>query len=749
MSDSDAALRRTANVAALGSAALIAQQVGSKAARDALFLSSFDVTSLPLMLGAAAAISVVGSLLIARAMSRVGPQRLVPAAFFTSAVLLLLEWLAASALPRVVAVVFFIHVAGFGLILISGFWSLLSERFDPRSAKAMLGRIAMAGTVGGLVGGLLAERIAATLGLLPMLPVLAGLTAAAGVTTLRIRGPATSRAVSMEESSGVAVLRRVPYLRHLAMLVLLGTIAATFLDYVFKARAAASLADGDELLRFFAVFYTAAAFLTMVVQGGFGRRVLQTWGIVPAVLALPAGVVGGSLVALAAPGLAAAAIARGTESVLRSSLYRGGYEALFAPLRTAEKRATKSIIDVGFDRLGDGLGAAAVLGLLALGTYGEQAMLSAAALLGLASVFVALKLRAGYVAALERSLREMSLEVEALQEMDEATQHILTVTLKSSYLSDFGQYIDKLRTTAQRLPPVAKPPSTEASSAPMSAEARLLEDLRSGDVDRVLQSLTQGRLDDSLIPAAVGLLGWDDVAPAVTAALMDVSEEAVPAARDALLDPDEVFAVRRRVAAILGAAANPESVNALLTGLSDPRFAVRFRCGRALRSAVEAHPELAPDSGLVHEVVIAEVARQRKVWKGQRLLDAAGESPFVSDVLSDRADRGLEHVVTLLSLVLETEPLVIAYHALHTDDRMLKGTALEYLEHVLPESVRTVLWPFLEADDRRDSGDGRTDQEVLDSLLNSHRSIVMHLESAKVRGAAATVLTPTVEEGND
>ena len=49
-------------------------------------------------------------------------------------------------------------------------------------------------------------------------------------------------------------------------------------------------------------------------------------------------------------------MARGGESVFRGSLFRTGYELFFTPIPPHDKRAAKSIIDVGFDRLGDAVG---------------------------------------------------------------------------------------------------------------------------------------------------------------------------------------------------------------------------------------------------------------------------------------------------------------------------------------------------------------------------------------------------------
>jgi len=40
--------------------------------------------------------------------------------------------------------------------------------------------------------------------------------------------------------------------------------------------------------------------------------------------------------------------------------FRAGYELFYTPIPAADKRAAKTLIDVGFDRLGDGIGGALV-----------------------------------------------------------------------------------------------------------------------------------------------------------------------------------------------------------------------------------------------------------------------------------------------------------------------------------------------------------------------------------------------------
>ena len=61
--------------------------------------------------------------------------------------------------PRVASGLVYVHASVLGAIGISAFWSLLNERFDPHSAKALMARVAAAAAFGGLAGGVGAERV--------------------------------------------------------------------------------------------------------------------------------------------------------------------------------------------------------------------------------------------------------------------------------------------------------------------------------------------------------------------------------------------------------------------------------------------------------------------------------------------------------------------------------------------------------------------------------------------------------------
>src|SRR5512145_1845333 len=81
-------------------AALIAQQVGTIAIRDGLFLSFFPVSSLPYFMAGAALLAFPAAQLTGRVMARFGPVRVVPGLAAASALLFLVEYLLLGWAPR-------------------------------------------------------------------------------------------------------------------------------------------------------------------------------------------------------------------------------------------------------------------------------------------------------------------------------------------------------------------------------------------------------------------------------------------------------------------------------------------------------------------------------------------------------------------------------------------------------------------------------------------------------------------------
>ncbi|HRV09687.1 MAG TPA: Npt1/Npt2 family nucleotide transporter, partial [Acidobacteriota bacterium] len=293
---------RTAFLAGAGAAFLmIAQQVASKATRDAFFLSQYAVTALPVMLVVSSIFSIFVVFWFSGLLRRFQPSRLVPLAFLVSALLLSAEWWLTFIHPRAAAAVLYLHIGAFGSILISGFWSLVNERFDPRSGKRIVSRIATGGTLGGLAGGLLAERVAGAYPVTATMPLLSLLHIGTLILLLRfLRRPVVVPSAPDQEQpsdalSSLKILKYHRYLRSLAAFVLLCTACAAVLDYVLKAQAKSSLGTGEELLQFFGLYYSGVSLVTVLVQTLATRRALERFGVVKTLGVLPVVVGGGAV----------------------------------------------------------------------------------------------------------------------------------------------------------------------------------------------------------------------------------------------------------------------------------------------------------------------------------------------------------------------------------------------------------------------------------------------------------------------
>lgn len=734
---------------------MIAYHVGSKALRDALFLSKFEVTALPKMVIVASLFSIVAVLFTSRAMMRLTPERLIPVSFAVSAGLQFVIWLLIDTFPRACAVVVYLQSVSLGSLLTSGFWSMINERFDPRTAKKLVGRIAGAGTLGGMLGGVVAERVAANFTLGQMLPVLGLYHFACAALLILVRRPSDATgAVRQDEPkgpSGLEILNEAPYLKTLAGLVILGTISAAMIDYVFKSSALAYYGRNENLMRFFALFYSATGVLTFFVQMGLSGIALTRLGMAKTVGTLPFAVSVGGFAALTVAGLPTATIARGLEAVFRGSLFRAGYELFYTPMPTLEKRAAKSIVDVGFDRLGDAVGSGLVSLLLGLGAVAGPAILSVAIVVALAGLWVASRLQGAYIDALEHGLRERGGGLAALDDIHSSVA--MTGFVESLTVLDAGK-IGRApeqkhdRSTVTQIPQDAKTVIETPAGATTVLSDPVLQQvavLRSGNADKVLKFLEANpKVKPYLVQHLIALLGWDRVSPQITSALRRVAERHTGQLIDALLDENTDFAIRRRLPRVLSVVTTPRVAMGVLMGLNDRRFEVRYQCGRALAAMMVRNPYLKFTQEDVYSAIRKEVAVSRPVWEGQRLLDRGEEpdtTPVVDEFLRERTSRSLQHLFTLLALIHPPETLRIAFHGLHSEDSQLRGTALEYLESLLPADIWTKLWPLL---DRPEPGElrkkGRSREEILAEMVKSSHSIMVRLEELR-KGETGTDTT--------
>ena len=691
--DLSRAEKRAVRLAMLTAALAIAHQVAGKSLREGLFLSTHSLAGLPKVMLASALGAIPIVLLVARLMTRFGPDKLTPILFVTSALLSLLEWLFFPQMPRIIALVVYLHVSIGGALLVSAFWSVVNERFDPHAMKQLIGRITASATLGGLVGGAAMERVARYLDARSTLLLVVFICLVAAFSTQRL-------AASHEHTSSPASRIQEPvrftgYLWTLALLMTSTAAASAFADFALKQAAVAHLGSAESLVRFFAVFYTAASLLSFLLQAFIARPLFNTLGLGGTLALAPMLGVGLGTFASLTPSFLTMGALRGADLALGPSLFRSAFEPLFTPLSSATKRATKSLIDVVFDKGGDAFASVAIMLILLGGpVLVERAPLLLSTFAFAMALLLALRARQGYVAELEASLRAGTVSVEAVENEDPAARLTLSAT-------SLGIDRDKLREEIARAraerAEKAKAAQGEARLSPAETD-QLLKDVRvllGQDVSALRTLLARPHLDSRLAAFVVPHLASEQLAKPALHALRAMGEDVVGLLADVMLSSAQHLSVRRRVPHVLRALRGSRVVSALTRALSADALEVRHRAALALAEVTRDERALLPDGKDVFALALAEIER----------------GPLSQDAS--------DHVFALLSLCTPGVSVELVRQGLKTDDVKLRGTALEYLESLLPEAVRQPLVEALAQRPEPRAGEARSETQLLEELKRS------------------------------
>lgn len=704
-----------ARQAILVSLLMMAWQLAAKTTRDSLFLSVFPASALPPAVGAAAVCSIIVALFSAKLVHRFGPYRLIPSVYLLGAGLHVAEWMLLANFPQPVAAFIYIHIMALGPVMLSGFWALASERFDPREARRRFGQIAAAGTLGSLAGGLMAERVAALSASADLLILLAVLQLAGGMALFRF-APGHSTEKKHDVPSYPELLAGAPYLVVLAAFVMLISMSAAGLDFLFRASALTQFGKGAGLSRFFAIFYTSTSLATFAVQAGLSRIWLKRFGPGHTVAVLPVAVTGASVVSLLVPGAAAIIFSRALEVLLRGSLFRSGYELFYTPMPAAERRSVKTVIDIGSDRLGEGLAAASIQLLLVFPVeISFRLILAATAVWAGVASWLAFRLDRAYVAVLESGLARQAIVIAPEEAEDAVTRSIVLRSSASIAGGEAGQHAFEGQ-----------------SIQPGDVTLRRLVELRSKDPLRARAALHAIDLRDPLlVPQVIELLGRDETARAAHDALSRAADNIAGQLADRMADPLENEKVRRRIPRVLAASKSPLAWQGLFRQLLDERFEIRQRCARGLEKMLHEHPEFRPEPAAVFDIVANELTISRKSLSKAAAPEEPEGADLVDEVLRERASQVMTHVSTLLGLVLPQQSVRLAFRALYTEDAKLRGVALEYLDSVLPKGLREQFAAQIEGPVVRPEKSGAAPEEALSNLMDESPSIMARLEHLK------------------
>ena len=706
---------------------MIAQQLGGTAVRDGFFLTHFEASSLPSAITAASLLSVAIVLFSARLFRRFEPARVVPVFFAFSAALFVVEWALSTRVPRIAAASLYLHTTSFGAVVISGFWSIISERFDPLTAKQVIGRIAGGATLGGVLGGFAAWRGAAVLSIPNMILTLAFVNLLCAIGLRAIGRPNHRSPVGSEDAISVLeIFQETPYLRQMALLVGLAAFADALYDYVFKSHVVEHFGGGAELVSFFALFYLILGLATFAVQNLFARQSLKWLGLALTVGMLPGAIVVFGLAALLVPGLAPARPRRGGTPGVETTRQPPGDQRLYTPLLPEKKRPTKTLVDVGGDKLGTAIGGGVaffVIGIVP--SLATPLLLSIGVGAGALAIVVTRRLHQGYVASLAESLRRGTIDLSDPMDFDATTRQTVSETLvemqRSSVLEGVGisaSSVDGVDLSREELlerlqarRAAVRADAEDARHEPFVSTARgpvavsevdevlsAIADLRSGDRSRIDEVLRRHNpLPPILVPHLLPLFEKAELTPGLCEALSRVAPAHVGLLLDVLLRVRTPLPVRRALCEILGGVATKRSAHGLLALLNDSQFELRFSAVAGLLAMSRSHSSLEPPKDALFAAAEVEARYCERLWRARTELEGLlTQQEAIDSRDGRRVVHGLSFIFTTLLIALDRDALQLAIRALADTDAAHRGTGLEYLDNVLPVGLKRSLWPLLQ-----------------------------------------------------
>jgi AAA family ATP:ADP antiporter len=335
------------------------------------------------------------------------------------------------------------------------FWLMLGELYTVTQAKRVY-KLIGAGSVLGAVAGAaaareVAQRFSAENLVLASAATLA-LTAIGPALLMGLPAAGAPRTVTPVHASGLGfaplvqslrLMRGHLYVRSLAGLVLISTVALTLADYVFKVTIARTI-PAAQLGSFLATYYMVLNVVALCVQLLVMGWVLRVFGLHRALWALPALLFAGAAGMVFGGGLAAALLLKGADGSLRYSLHRTSLELLFVPLPDGLRARAKPLIDVLGQRGGQALASVLILSQLELGR-GRTFLAGAAAALCVAWVAWASDLKRHYLELFRTALREGMLARGAeMPELDLGSLETLFLALNSEDDNEVSGAMDLL-----------------------------------------------------------------------------------------------------------------------------------------------------------------------------------------------------------------------------------------------------------------------------------------------------------------
>jgi ATP:ADP antiporter, AAA family len=270
---------------------------------------------------------------------------------------------------------FFVFIGIFSLTLIAQFWSFANDFYRKDEGDRLFPVIAVGATAGAPLGSALAGELFAS-GVSPWAMMEIGSALLLLHTWLytvarRARPEGAGRAKeSKGTGNGFALVLRSPYLRLIALLLVLLNIINTTGEYILSslvtgqaaqlAAATPGFQKGAFIGEYYGSYFFGVSILSVVLQMFVVSRLVKRMGMAGVLFALPVVALGAYGLAMAGAGLAFVRWVKTAENACDYSVMNTAKQMLWLPTRREEKYAAKQAIDTFFVRCGDMIAAGVV-----------------------------------------------------------------------------------------------------------------------------------------------------------------------------------------------------------------------------------------------------------------------------------------------------------------------------------------------------------------------------------------------------
>ncbi len=268
------------------------------------------------------------------------------------------------------------------VVLVTQFWIVVNDIFNPREAKRLIGFFGSGGILGGIIGGEITALLARSRFADSLLVIVAGmLTVCIFVVYLVLSPQRKTRMRGISKSSAKKTppnlkdvgfkdcfntVRGSPYLKILAGIVTLTLIVSTLIDFQFNSIIKTAVTGGKELTVFFGHFNAGLMIAAFFLQLLMTSNVIKRFGIRFTLLFYPLILLICSFGIFFAPVLFMAVLIKGSDKSLSYSINQSVRELLYIPIPPEVKYKAKIFIDMFLNRFAKGIGALILMLILFL-----------------------------------------------------------------------------------------------------------------------------------------------------------------------------------------------------------------------------------------------------------------------------------------------------------------------------------------------------------------------------------------------